>query len=304
MKLRLIKTKLSNKSTLIYILFALIIYNLIFISIKSELFYRGINYMTNYLDYYTNNYLNGNINNLIFNNTPYLFIESDVVNIYSAVFIYVACFSSAIFTFFMFISPMLLFLMILKNIYSDIYNKNMVNHINRIGKNKFINNMLFVYALYMGLLIIIPKILFFLELSIFFPNSVSSVHFIAEASFLSSAFLYTSYNIQPYLLILIDLCVSFIFGISLAFISIIVSSLFRNKAMSYTFIILFFAISSIFSIKAPFLYLHSIFNFVSYYINDANLFNLYEPLLVGLIYLLVTFVLAKIILKRKIERNI
>ena len=56
MKLRLIKTKLSNKSTLIYILFALIIYNLIFISIKSELFYRGINYMTNYLDYYTNNY--------------------------------------------------------------------------------------------------------------------------------------------------------------------------------------------------------------------------------------------------------
>ncbi len=304
MKLRLLKNKLFSKSTLYYIVFALLIYNSIFILIKSELFYWGINYSSNYLSYYTSNYLNNNINNLIFNDMPYFFIESDVVNIYSAVYIYVVSFSSMLFNIFMFIAPLLLFVMIQRKIYEDIYNKNMYNHINRIGKKKFVSNTLFVYSFYSGLMIIIPKMLFFLELSIFFPNTVSSVHFITDASFLSQSFLYVGYKVHPYLLILIDLCVNFIFGVSVALISIIISSMYKNKIFSYITIILFYAITSIFTIKAPFLYLHSIFNFFDFYVTDPYSLKLYDPLLIGCIYMLVSFIIARIVLRKKIERNV
>lgn len=106
------------------------------------------------------------------------------------------------------------------------------------------------------------------------------------------------------MLIGIDLITSFLFGIIIAFISVIVSSLFKNKTISVISILLIYAFLSYFNINAPLLYLHSIFNYFNYYVEDVYSLNVYTPLLISSVYLIITFVLAKIILKRKIDGNI
>ena len=89
---RLIKAKLKEKSSK-YIIFSIfLIFILSFLSIKNEFFYNVINYFDYYLSYYISKYLNGNINNLIIDGKILIYIENDVQNIMSSLYLYVLSF--------------------------------------------------------------------------------------------------------------------------------------------------------------------------------------------------------------------
>ena len=113
---RLIKAKLKEKSSK-YIIFSIIlIFILSFLSIKNEFYY--------YLSYYISKYLNGNINNLIIDGKILIYIENDVQNIMSSLYLYVLSFGQSPFKIYSFLVPLLVFFNVNSNMYEDIYNGN------------------------------------------------------------------------------------------------------------------------------------------------------------------------------------
>ncbi len=94
---RFLKFDLKNKKHYLIILVALLAFILYYLSIKDEIFFYGANYINNYIDYYITNYLNGDASQLLYNNGVLLYVESEIANIYSALYIYVICMGSTIF---------------------------------------------------------------------------------------------------------------------------------------------------------------------------------------------------------------
>ena len=119
------KNIFKDKFNLKVILVSFIIFILIFLSIKNELFYNATNYIYNYVNYYIDKYLGGNSKLLIneLDNSVLLHIESDTANIISAVFIYVGSFSNILFKLFVVIAPIIIFYKVSRELYCEIYDK-------------------------------------------------------------------------------------------------------------------------------------------------------------------------------------
>jgi len=109
MILRNIFNKLKKKKFKIIILFSLLIYLLLYFLIKNEFFYNATQYTTTYLDYYINTYLSNIADDLIFDNGIIMYIESDVQNIFSSLFLYVVTFNNKIFLIFSIIMTLYVF---------------------------------------------------------------------------------------------------------------------------------------------------------------------------------------------------
>lgn len=236
-----------------------------------------------------------------------LFVEEDVIGIYSSFYLYIASFAHKFFSLYMFVIPFVIFSYIIKNLYDEIFNKASISYINRVGLKKYINNRLIINALICGFIIFIPRFLYFLSLNLFFPSSVSNIHFIDSLSFLSQSFLYVGYSYHPLILIVFDFIVSFIYGAFLSCLSILVILLIKNKSLSfviYGFVLLAVSIFCI-AIKIP-----HIFSYISIFCiyNSSNIDTfsaiLYCPLIFINTLFIIVFLIDKIVYKRMVVDNI
>ena len=174
----------------------------------------------------------------------------------------------------------------------------------RMGIKKYQNHTIIVNGIYAGTILIIPKILYFILLNIMFPIGVSGLHFISNASFISPPYLYVGYPYNPFVMISLDLLVTFAYGFIISLISIIIISFVRKKTLSYLvfiFSIAFLSIAAFFLKQAPitsYISLYSILEQMSYFTENVNLL---KPFIIIAIFFIVLFIATKIILSKKIK---
>lgn len=305
MILRDIKNKIKNSKFRIIIITSLLLYIFLFLCIKNEFFYSASQYNHKYLDYYIQTYLAGHANDLIFENGVMMYIESGIKNIYSGLYLYVVTFSGNIYLLFSILISIYIFYYILSTFYCDVYKGNSLMQIFRIGEKKYIKKTIISNSLYCGLLILIPRIMYYLLLNIFFPNGISYVHFLGDTSFISEKFLYVGYNYSPVLMIFLDFIMSFFYGTIISLISLIIVSIIKNKSLSY--IIFIFTISA-FSIiplichHVPLIFYSSLYTY-SNMVNVSSIeINIYEPIIISIIMLIALLITTKFILKYRIRK--
>lgn len=307
MKFRDLRHKFNNKFTIIVLCISLIIFLSIFVTIKNEFYYSSINYINYYLDYYIANYLKGNVFDLIVDGRLLLYIENDLANIFSSLYIYVVSFGSNIFNFFSFISPFIIFYKVSSWLHDELYDKASIPKITRVGLKKYINSSIIVNGIYFGLILFIPRFLYLLILSLFFPIGISSTHYISYSSFISQAFLYVGYNCNPFILILVDLLMSFLYGAVITFISTIIVSFIKNKPLSYLIFMFVLGILSLlptFLRKTPFIFYISLFNYYNYSNETITKANISIPIIILFIFSILCYFVSKIILRKKVQKNI
>ncbi len=304
MVLRIIYNKLKNKKFKILILISFLIYLLLYMCIKNEFFYNASQYTTTYLDYYIKNYLSNVANNLILDNEIVMYIESDVQNIFSALYLYVVSFNNKIFLVYSLLMTIYVFYYISSVFYSEVFNNGVVSNIFRIGERKYLNNTIISNSIYCGLLFLVSKLLYFIFLNIFFPNGISYVHFLGSTSFINDKFLYIAYNCSSIIIIIFDFIMAFLYGAIISLVSLVIVSLIKNKSLSYVAYIFSIAVFSIIPILfyyPPFILYSSIYNYFNYYTNISLELNVYEPLIISAIILISLLFITKFILKRRIR---
>ena len=308
-----LKNKLKDKFTKKFIIIFLLFLLLIFFLLKNEFIYNVINYIQNYLNYYIDKYLNGIVADLAYNSQSLIYVENDVKNVASSLFLYVITFGQNLYFIIVIGIILIIFNKVSNEYYSEIYQNGIVNKITRINMKKYLNTNILINSIYYGLIFIIPKILYLLILSFFFPVGVSHTHFIDYASYLSQAFLYNAYALNPYIMIFLDLVLTFLFGIIIYYISLIIVSSIKNKLMSYfIFIVVIIMLSIITTLlptflfnKVAFIFYNSIFVYFSQTLKyEINVNNIYTPIYILFILTVLIGVIAKISLKNGIKRNL
>lgn len=307
MILRNIINKLKNKKFKIIIIFSFLVYLLLYFLIKNEFFYNATQYTTTYLNYYIKTYLSNVANDLILDNGIIMYIESDVQNIFSSLFLYAVSFNNKIYTIFSIIMTLYIFYYISSIFYNDVFDNGAISKVFRIGEKKYLNETIITNSIYCGLLFLIPKILYFILLSVFFPNGVSYVHFLGDTSFLSEKFLYVAYNCSPMIMICFDFAITFLYGIIVSLISLIIVSLIKNKSLSYIAFIFFISFISILQIilnLSPLIFYNSIYNYFNFYNTISLELNVYEPLIISVILSFALYLITKYTLRYRIRMRI
>ena len=300
----MLKNKILNKKYLVIVIVGIIVLIAAYLNIKNEFFYHAKEYITRYFDYYIGKYLGGNANNLIIDNSVFLYIENDLISIYSCFYIYCITHSNIIYIIFMIIMPLLIFYLINSSLFDEVHNKFCSPIINRIGIKKYTNLTILYNGFISGTLIVIPKIIFLMFLLIIFPNELSVTHFINELSTFSQAYLYVGYPFHPVLLIILDIIFGFIYGFIVSLISNIIITKFDNRSLSYIiFIITISLMSLLFMIlsQSPFILFYSLFSYFDYKDILPTLSYVFSAFILLFSLFIILLIINKLYLKKKIS---
>ena len=301
MLIRKIKTDLKSKNFIIIITIMFLILIISFLQFKNYFFYSTFKYFPDsYLYQYVEEYLEGNIHDLIVNNAFLIYLDPSLVNIQSALYLYAIVLGTHLCSFAYYILPFIIFSKIAKNLYSEIYNKYSISNIIRIGKRKYFNQTIIKNGIISGLIFVIPKLLFLLLLLIFFPTGSSS-YMLDIPLGLGEFFKYNQSN--PYLMLIADFVISFLYGFFISSLSIIIISLLNNKPLSYIvfiFSILLISIIPTLFGKVALIFYYSIYACAFYSQN----FNMSSTILTMLSLTVIITIISRVIYKRKVEDNI
>lgn len=301
-----LKQLFLEKKTIIYLLIITLMFFLMYYMMRTNYFYEIINYVDDYIRYYTDNYLNGNIGNLIESDVLSIFVENDVMNIISAPFVYCVLHQSLIFNILLVIIPLIIFYLIQSNLYDEVHNGFMINKILRIGYVTYEKTILISNIIYGGLLMVLPKVIFYIFLSFFLSNGFSNVHFINNLNFIDNLSLSLLINNNQLELVCFDLFITFLYGILVSLISIIVIFLSKKSINSYSSFILSFCGSTLIiafiTNIVDWFPIQPLFNYYSLYsilvLTDCSLTSIIVSLL-GINVCL--FVVAFLIIRKKIR---
>lgn len=107
------------------------------------------------------------------------------------------------------------------------------------------------------------------------PSGVSYTHVLTSIASLTNAFLFLNYSVNPYLLIAIDLLISFLYGFIITELSLFIISLIRNKPLSYLiFIFSICLLSIIFYVLGHPIIISFISVFTYYSMSNYDIFNI------------------------------
>lgn len=301
---RNLKQRLKSKEFKILFFLSLSVYMVLYFLIKNEFFYNAVQYNLTYINYYINKYLSGNVSDIIFNDSIYMFVESDVKNIFSSLYIYVISFNNILFVLFSISLSIMIHHIILSKFHCDIFKKFSIPKITRIGVRKYVKNEIVTNCIYFGLILMLPRLCYFLILSFVFPVGISTSHFISSMSVISDNFFYLGYDCSPYLMIILDLIISFLYGVILSLISMTVVACSKNKALSYLiyiFILIFLSFTPWYFNEAPIMYYSSIYQYFSFFYENSNVF---KPLIIISIFSLLVGCISNVIVKKKVVDSI
>lgn len=278
--LKEIKRVLLNKRIFISIISLSLLFLCSFLIIKDKYYYELVNYISEYLDYYSNTYLT-DISDLISDNKIWLFVEYDVVNIYSSIFIYFVSQNNFIYTIISLIVPIFIFYFINSYIFTELQSNFFKIIIKKTSFNSYQYTRIICSMLIGGLISLLPKLFYLLILQIFFVNGYSTTHYLNNAAFIPTKYLFIQPGFTPSTLLCAELITSFIYGMIISLISIIVISISNRKVISYLLSIFIIygqaALASVFSnvigknILTPFIDMYSLLNFLSYNSQNANI---------------------------------
>lgn len=304
--LRDFKNKFLNKRNFIFLFFITLMFFLAFLIIKRPFMYEVINYPVTYINYYVERYLGGIFNNLLISSTFSLFVENDVINILSAPFLYCITQQGIIFNILIVILPFILYYIIHSSLYDEVHNGFLKLKILKLGLKKYKIHTFFSMTLFGGLFCSIPKIIYYLFLSLAFENGFSHLHVISNASFVNNLMFEVFQNHNPIILVASDIFLSFIYGTLISIISIIIIFWSRKKINSY---IIFTLLLIGQTVLVTFLYnliglkIFSLFSYFSIYqilIFDPkiSIIAIISPLLIAICIALIT---SSKLLNKKIE---
>lgn len=260
--LKELKRIFYSKKSIFSIISITFLYFIVYSLMKNNYYYEVINYIPKYLNYYIENYLEGNISSLIYNGQLWFFVENSVSGIFSSIFIYFASFQSVIFDILIFVTPILLFYLIFDNLYYEIHTGFFKNIIIKIGKKKYLINKFLSLITFGGLFMVLPKLIYYLFLNLAFINKTTN-HYINNSNFIMEKYLFIKQNYSPNDLLLSDLGLSFIYGIIITIIAIIVIILCNKSIYCYVSFILVIICNAVLSIvfsniSIPIIFLYSI----------------------------------------------
>lgn len=267
-----LKQNILDKKNILFTISSLLLYIFSYLSLKIKYFYEIINYIPTYINYYIKTYLNSDINLLISNNKIWFFVENDVQNIFSSIYLYFATQQNIFYTLIMIFTPILIFNFINSRFFDE-FHSNFYKHITfRFGKCKYIISKITSYSITGGLLAIVPKLIYFLILSVFFTNGYSLTHYINNASFVQEQFLFFQNGFNPAQLLILDFVITFLYGVIISLLSMIITLISERKLLSYLiffFIIIAQCILSIailshfrLYIMSPIIYMYSLVYFL------------------------------------------
>jgi len=242
-----------------------------FILIKNEFYYNIFNSIPSYISYYINEYLNGDSSLFFINNDIYMYIEPQYKYIMSSLYLFAIIQNVLPIKIIYYLLPFIIFFKNDMVLQDEIYNKAMINKIVRIGKKKYCFKTIIHSSLIWGLVFMLPKLLFLLLLMIMFPNGYSFSLFLDNTSFFSESYLYIAYGLNPYLIIIIDLLMPFLYGIFVSNISILVSTLTDKKIIKILMFVFLLFGSSIICVLLGAAPLISYYSFFSYFETLSNL---------------------------------
>ncbi len=261
--------KILDKKVLISIF---IIFVLLFVSyflLKDDYFYALIRTMTEYPDYYIEKYLGSDASKLLLNGMLVLPIEPALFHIFSSLHVYNITQSGIIFELLMFALPFLIFHLVSELLHDEIFQGFYRSVLFRIGKVKYMVSNILGIGLMGGLVAVLPKLLYFLALQFLFPNSYN-LETIQPILYGVEEFFQLGYHsIQPDMLIYFDLAMSFLYGIFIAYVSLAILTISRNRLTGYIAmgLLLFgYSIFSVFALNNQQLIFHyfSIFRYLSF----------------------------------------
>jgi len=289
----MLKEKIYNKKTILFIVLSIGLFFTIFLTLKNHFYYQIINYIKTYIKYYSDTYQAGNLSFLVEGNLLHLFVENDVMNLFSASLIYAVTQYTFLFQIYLFALPFIICAFICSRLYSEIHRGFAAYKIMRLGKKKYIYKTILSNSIYGGIVAVIPKIVYFLFLSCFYYNDYSHVHNILGnlpvVSFLPE--LFSIYH--PNILALCDLILTFFYGFLIVLITIIII-LYCKKSIHIILTLVFLYAAQIIlctvtSIRVSILSLYSIYLVQSSFLpGDAPVFLvllIVAGLLLGFIFL-------------------
>lgn len=306
-----LKERIVNNKSIIFILISVFIFIFCFLTIKNSYFNEIINYMETYINYYVAKYLQGDYTSLIVSsNMPLsIFVENDVVGILSAPYLYCFMHSNTIFSIYLFVLPFIIFKYINNIYYDDVHNGFANNVILKIGKKKYIRYTLSTNCILGGILAVVPKIIYYIFLLIFYYPSFSHKFVINNYNFINNRALEIFQIYNPISLVIGDIVMSLFYGVVVALISTIIILLSKKKINTYLiFILVMVGQSIIFSllenISSKYI-LSSMFSYYSIY----SVLNVWLESRLSIVWSLVpiivlTFILiiiTMILLKRKLK---
>ena len=298
---QLLKDKLLTKKTFLFLIVSLGVLFIIFFINKNEILYGVNNYTNNhYLKYYIDYYLNGNASNLIIDNDVIMYMENDIMKLLSAPFIYLITECSSIFEIYTIIFPLFLFYVIGNNLFDEVHNGFLRLKILKLGQKRYTSSLIVTTLIYGGLLAVIPKLLYYLLLNIFYSPGFSHTHYL-KFSLLNSVAesIYTHYD--AIILCCMDLLISFLFGMIIAIIVILATFLMKKKVNTFLFLIIVF-LSQI--VLANIIGIPMIFNYFSIYdfIGNQTVFPSYLNIIFNpIILFILLLIICIIIVKRRIN---
>lgn len=304
MFLKIFNYEFNNKKIRIALIICIFLFLLIFLTFKNEYIYNVINYFPKYLNYYFERYLHSDVSKMLVNDNIKIYMDYELTNILSSQFLYVFSLGTPLFLLITLGMTIYNFHLIDNMIHNDIYNNFCIPKITRIGRQKYISKTILIRTIIAGLLMTLPKILYYIMLCLFFSNGSSNLFYIDNMLGFNEAFLYNAYSFNTFGMILLDFLLSFFYGVIIANISITISSFSGNKPLKYVVYIFVMAIISVFMIFIkipPLIYYNSIFLYFSYYSGEYQSLLVFTPIILALFFATFTYGLSKYRLKKAVN---
>ncbi len=239
--------KYFDRSFLLLVILIFIFFLLNFLSIKKGYYYAATDKLIDvpYDQLYT--YFQGDGSRMFVDKMMLMYHPYNYDTIFSTIPLYFATFSTTVFRVFTFILPVLIFFLVYRSIGSEILSGFYQSILLKIGKFRYMMGSMIGCGLLGGLVCIVPKLLYFCMLRLFFVGGYSPDMLITNGNVVYETFLVSKYSLGPLELFLVDLGMSFLYGIFLALLALAIIILLRNRytaCIAYIMIILALCVSS------------------------------------------------------------
>lgn len=303
MNFKLFKSRFVDKKVVFFLIISILLFIISFLILKSNLLYDSANYIDSYISYYTNEYLGGDFSKLIVNNSFMIFIENEVMKLVSAPYIYCLISQQNIYMIYVLILPLLLFYLIFEKLYDEIHNGMVRIKVLKIGLKKYIFSTLVYNCLFAGIISVIPKIIYYTFLCMFYSGNYSQSHVLTNIIDYDLLNVFLNYN--PIHLVIMDFIGSFMLGVFVALLTMMVVLICQKKVNTYFgFIFSLLTITIIATIVnnyskkliiAPLLLWSSVFKVLmtSFGLNVSLLYLLLSTLIITLLLGIIAYIIFR-----------
>jgi len=236
-----------NKHFLLILGIILFFFLLGFYLLKEQYYYEVVDRFYNYPLEFVRDYYQDDISKLIMGKYFMVYKAPYLIDIFSSIYLYFITFSTIAFKILLFLLPVFIFFLVHRIFGCDFYDQFYQAAIYRIGRVKYMIGHFLGAGLLGGLLCILPKMIYYFVLRYFFVGGYSLQFYIDKSNWIPEPYLFSAFEMSPDAMLFIDLGISFLYGVVLAFLSIAIILIVRGKYVSYIAYILVVLVECVFT---------------------------------------------------------